>query len=220
MKDCEQMKKMETVLEELLERYPALNVCREDIEKACDILCTCYENGGKLLLCGSGGSASDALHITGELMKSFILKRKTCPAFAEKLSETAPEDAGFLLSQLQGALPAIALVENSALATAVLNDISGEVITAQQVYGLGKPGDVLLAISTSGNSVGGRYAVETAKAKGVKTIGLTGSNGGKYRELCDCTIRVPEQETYKVQEYHLPVYHALCRMIEIRFFGD
>lgn len=208
------------VLDELIERYLPLESCRDDIQCAYEMLCNCYENGGKLLICGSGGSASDALHITGELMKSFITKRATLPEFGESLRKAAPEDAEYLLSQLQGTLPAVALVENSALATAVLNDISGDIITGQQVYGLGNPGDVLMAISTSGNSKGGVYSIEIARAKGMKTIGLTGMSGGKYKSLCDCTIRVPAQETYKIQEYHLPVYHAICRMLEVHFFGE
>ena len=206
--------------EELFTRYNALRQCESALWTAYEMLVSCYEKGGKLLICGSGGSASDALHITGELMKSFISKRPVDASFAEELKKRFPEDADYLINSLQGALPTVALVENSALATAVQNDISGEFITAQQVLGLGKPGDVLLAISTSGNSRSGSLAVETAAAKGMGTIGLTGENGGKYKMLCDCTIRVPEKETFKVQELHLPVYHALCRMLEIHFFGE
>ena len=206
--------------EELFTRYEALKVCESDLWAAYEMLVRCFESGGKLLICGSGGSASDALHITGELMKSFITKRGIGTSVAEELKKRFPEDAEYLVGSLQGALPTVALVENSALATAVQNDISGELITAQQVLGLGKSGDVLLAISTSGNSRSGSLAVEVAAAKGMSTIGLTGANGGKYKELCNCTIRVPETETFKVQELHLPVYHALCRMLEIRFFGE
>ena len=206
--------------EELFTRYEALRPCENELWTAYKILVDCFEKGGKLLICGSGGSASDALHITGELMKSFISKRNIDASLAKELKKRFPEDAEYLSASLQGALPTVALVENSALATAVQNDISGELITAQQVLGLGKSGDVLLAISTSGNSRSGSLAVEIAAAKGMSTIGLTGANGGKYKELCDCTIRVPETETFKVQELHLPVYHALCRMIEINFFGE
>lgn len=184
------------------------------------MLAECFEKGGKLLICGSGGSASDALHITGELMKSFITKRSIDASLAESLRENCPEDAEYLVSSLQGALPAVAVVENSALATAVQNDISGVLITAQQVLGLGRAGDVLLAISTSGNSRSGSLAIEVAAAKGMGTIGLTGSGGGKYKTLCDCTVRAPEKETFRVQELHLPIYHALCRMLEIHFFGE
>ena len=206
--------------EELFCRYKALRSCESEIWTAYKMMADCFEKGGKLLICGSGGSASDALHITGELMKSFISKRSMDASLAEELKKRFPEDAEVLTGSLQGALPTVALVENSALATAVQNDISGEFITAQQVLGLGRSGDVLLAISTSGNSRSGSLAVEVAAAKGMSTIGLTGANGGKYKELCDCTIRVPEKETFKVQELHLPVYHALCRMLEIRFFGE
>lgn len=206
--------------EELFSRYESLRQCEDDIMSAYEILTDCFGAGGKLLICGSGGSASDALHITGELMKSFITKRSIDASLEEELKERFPEDSEYLVTSLQGALPTVALVENSALSTAVQNDISGDLMTAQQVIGLGRPGDVLLAISTSGNSKSGSYAIEVAAAKGMSTIGLTGSNGGKYKKLCDCTIRVPEKETFKVQELHLPVYHALCRMLEIHFFGE
>ena len=206
--------------EELFSRYEALRPCENDMWAAYRILAGCFEKGGKLLICGSGGSASDALHITGELMKAFISKRTIDAALASELHKRFPEDADYLSSSLQGALPTIALVENSALATAVQNDIAGDLIPAQQVLGLGREGDVLLAISTSGNSRSGCLALELAAAKGMKTIGLTGADGGKFHTLCDCTIRVPEKETFKVQELHLPVYHALCRMLEIRFFGE
>ena len=207
-------------VEELFTRYEALRPCENDLWAAYRILTDCFEKGGKLLICGSGGSASDALHITGELMKSFISKRSIDASLSEELKKRFPEDAEILTGSLQGALPTVAIVENSALATAVQNDISGEMITAQQVLGLGKCGDVLLAISTSGNSRSGSLAIEVAAAKGMSTIGLTGANGGKYKALCDCTIRAPEKETFKVQELHLPIYHALCRMIEIHFFGE
>lgn len=206
--------------EELFARYEALRQCEDDIWAAYEILTDCFGAGGKLLICGSGGSASDALHITGELMKSFITKRGIDASLEEELKERFPDDAEYLTGSLQGALPTVAIVENSSLATAVQNDISGDLITAQQVLGLGRPGDVLLAISTSGNSRSGSLALKVAAAKGMATIGLTGANGGKYKKLCDCTIRVPEKETFRVQELHLPVYHALCRMLEIHFFGE
>ena len=206
--------------EELFTRYETLRACENDLWAAYEMLVRCFENGGKLLICGSGGSASDALHITGELMKAFITKRSIDESLKEALEKRFPEDAKYLSASLQGALPTVALVESSALATAVQNDISGDLVTAQQVLGLGKSGDVLLAISTSGNSRSGSLAVEVAAVKGMGTIGLTGANGGKYKALCDCTIRVPETETFKVQELHLPVYHALCRLLEIRFFGE
>ena len=206
--------------EELFTRYEALRQCKNDIWAAYEMLVKCFENGGKLLICGSGGSASDALHITGELMKSFITKRRIDTSVADELKKRFPDDAEYLAGSLQGALPTVSLVENSALSTAVQNDISGDLITAQQVLGLGRAGDVLLAISTSGNSRSGSLAVEVAAAKSMGSIGLTGADGGKYKTLCDCTVRVPEKETFKVQELHLPVYHALCRMLEIHFFGE
>ena len=204
----------------LISRYPSLETCRDDILRAFDIMRGSFEEGGKLLICGSGGSASDALHITGELMKAFMTKRTISADVEMELNAIDEEDGAYLSSHLEGALPAIALVENSALATALQNDIAGDIAYAQQVLGLGNRGDVLLAISTSGNSKSGAYAIEVAKAKGLYTIGLTGSKGGRFKKLCDTVIRVPETETYKVQELHLPVYHALCRMLEVYFFGE
>ncbi|GMO64569.1 MAG: D-sedoheptulose 7-phosphate isomerase [Treponemataceae bacterium] len=192
-------------LQHLTERYPTLLPCSNDILAVYNILESCFSAGNKLLLCGNGGSASDASHITGELMKSFVKKRIPPNGYLEGL---------------MGALPAINLCEMLSLNTAILNDnVQGaELVYAQGVYALGKKDDVLFAISTSGNSPNVCNAAITAKKKGVKTVALTGSTGGKLATLCDAAIIVPETETYKVQELHLPVYHALCLQLEEFFF--
>ncbi len=207
------------LLKELISRYPALAKLEENIEHAADLLIETYRNGGKVLICGSGGSAADALHIVGELMKSFVLKRKTDAAFRARLAETAGEDFDYLNANLEGALPAIALVENSALQTAFSNDVAGDLAFAQQTYGYGNTGDLLIAISTSGNSRSGVLAAKVALAKGMKVIALTGEGGGKLGRLADVTVAVPDRETYRIQELHLPIYHALCLIVEEEFFA-
>jgi len=209
----------EAILEGMLSCYPALTGSRGDIFTAYSVLEKCFSNGGRLYLCGNGGSAADALHIVGELMKSFVIKRPVEGPFAERLRALYPAESEYMLSHLEGALPAFALVENSALNYAFSNDVSPDMVFAQQVYGYARPGDVLIGISTSGNAENVLNAVRAAKAIGVVTIGLTGGTGGALSRLCDCAIVVPEKETYKVQELHLPVYHALCMMIEQRFFA-
>ncbi len=205
-------------LEELLERYPVLACVKAEILNAYHILESCYENGGKLLIAGNGGSCADAEHIVGELMKGFVKPRTVSEEFAKKLTEADPERGKELAQKLQGGLPAIALTGHPGLSTAFLNDVDGDLIFAQQTYGYGKPGDVLLGISTSGNSKNVMYAMAAAKALGMKTIGLTGKDGGQLKTAADVTIVVPESETFKIQEYHLPIYHALCLMLEERFF--
>lgn len=205
-------------LEELMERYPALTCVKEEILKAYEILESCYENGGKLLIAGNGGSCADAEHIVGELMKGFVKRRAVSDEFAKKLTEADPERGKELAQKLQGGLPAIALTGHPGLSTAFLNDVDGDLIYAQQTYGYGKKGDVLLGISTSGNSKNVMYAMAAAKALGMKTIGLTGKDGGQLKTAADVAIVVPESETFKIQELHLPVYHALCLMLEERFF--
>jgi D-sedoheptulose 7-phosphate isomerase len=205
-------------LEELIERYPALICVKEEIKKSYELLETCYEDGGKLLIAGNGGSCADAEHIVGELMKGFVKRRSVSDEFKEALKEIDPELGSALSQKLQGGLPAIALTGHPGLSTAFLNDVDGEMIFAQQTYGYGKKGDVLLGISTSGNSKNVMYAMTAAKALGMKTIGLTGKDGGQLKHAADVTIVVPETETFKIQELHLPVYHALCLMLEERFF--
>jgi D-sedoheptulose 7-phosphate isomerase len=205
-------------LEELIERYPVLSSVKEEIKKSYELLEACYENGGKLLIAGNGGSCADAEHIVGELMKGFVKRRSVSDEFKEALKAIDPELGSALGQKLQGGLPAIALTGHPGLSTAFLNDVDGEMIFAQQTYGYGKKGDVLLGISTSGNSKNVMYAMTAAKALGMKTIGLTGKDGGQLKHAADVTIVVPETETFKIQELHLPVYHALCLMLEERFF--
>ena len=210
----------EIILRKLCERYPALSVCIGEIKRAAETLCECYRKGGKLLVCGNGGSASDALHIVGELMKSFVLPRRLDGATCAAIKACAGEDGEVLCNDLQGALPAIALVNETALLTAYSNDVAPDTIFAQQVLGYGNEGDVLLGISTSGNSRNVILASEVARAKGLQVISLTGEGGGKLASLSNVTIAVPDRETYRVQELHLPVYHALCLILEEEFFGD
>ena len=199
------------ILDELFERYPTLEKCRCAISAAVDMLLAAYGNGGKVLVCGNGGSASDAEHIVGELLKKFKKHRDVPESVAEKLR---PE----LAAKLEGSLPAISLVSMSGIITAFANDVAWETALAQQVLGLGKPGDVLIALSTSGNSANCVAAAEVMKAVGGKAIAFTGMKESKLSEICDATIRVPETETYKVQELHLPVYHALCAAVEEELF--
>ena len=210
---------MSIELNNLVNRYPALKVCEEQISKAYDILETAFEQGRKLLVSGNGGSASDSEHIVGELMKEFKLKRKVFADQAETMKKIHPELGAVLAENLQGALPAISLTGHSSLTTAFMNDSEPELIFAQQVNGYGKAGDVYLGISTSGNSRNVLFAAVTAKAKGLKVIGLTGQRESKLSALADVCIQVPETETYKIQELHLPVYHCLCLMLEDHFFG-
>lgn len=212
--------KIEVHLNHLIDRYPKLIVCREEITKAYDLLEEAYSNGRKLLVCGNGGSASDSEHIVGELMKEFKLKRKVYSDHAAVLKEIDSELGQTLAEHLQGALPAISLTGHSSLQTAFMNDAVSELVFAQQVNGYGKPGDVFLGISTSGNSKNVLYAAVNAKAKGLKVVGLTGAKENKLMKYADVSIRVPETETFKIQELHLPVYHCLCLMLEDYFFGE
>lgn len=211
---------MNKQLEFLIERYPALSVCKDDIEKAYEILEECFATGHKLLIAGNGGSCSDGEHIAGELMKGFKLQRKCSEEFAERLKSIDAERGAELAEKLQGGLPTIALDNHQALNTAYINDVAnGGLLTyAQQVYGYGKAGDVLLGISTSGNSKNVTYATVVARASGMKVIGLTGAKGGNLANVADVTIKVPATETYMIQELHLPVYHCLCLMLECRFW--
>ncbi len=207
-------------IKELIERYPALSVCEKDIRAAADAIINSYKAGGKLIVAGNGGSAADSDHITGELLKSFVKKRKPDQKFLDALSAIDSDTGSYLSDKLQGSLPAIALTNNSALMTASLNDVDGNVLFAQQVMGFGKKEDVFLGISTSGNSKDVIYALAVAKAIGVKTVALTGKTGGKCKALADISIVVPENETFKIQELHLPVYHALCLTIEEYFWKE
>ena len=206
------------MLEELLVRYPALTACRGDIERAAQLLIDCYRRGGKLLLCGNGGSCADCEHIVGELMKGFLKKRPLNARKREKMRENWETLDENLLDKLQCGLPAISLPSMTALNTAFCNDVEPELLYAQGVLALAEEGDVLLGISTSGNAKNVCAAAEIARALGVSVLGLTGEAGGRLRTLCDCCIRVPERETFKVQELHLPIYHYLCAETEAYFF--
>lgn len=206
-------------VEVLCERYPTLESVKKEIVGAFFLLAESYENGGKLLVAGNGGSAADAEHIVGELMKGLKLPRKPSEEFADKLIRENKELGIVLAENLQGALPAIALDGHPALSTAYMNDCEPLLCFAQQVNGYGKAGDVFLGISTSGNSKNVLYAATTAHAKGMKVIGLTGAKGSKLEQMSDVCIKVPQTETYIIQELHLPVYHCLCLMLEDEFFG-
>ena len=201
------------ILDNLIKRYPSLAVCQNDIENVYSKLLDCFHNDGRLYICGNGGSASDSLHIVGELVKSFTVKRRLDPDFVARASEEMKKN-------LQGALPVFALVENAALATAYGNDVNPEYIFAQQVYAYAREKDCVLGISTSGNSNNVLHAMECAKARGAVTLGLTGRDGGHLKDLCDACIIVPENETYKIQELHLPIYHCLCMMLEEKIWGE
>lgn len=207
-------------LDLLLLRYPRLTCCRTDIIAAFEVLTGCYASQGKMLVCGNGGSAADAEHIVGELMKGFKNDRKLQDKEVGRLMSIDVDRGRILGCHLQGALPAIALGGHMALSTAYMNDCEPLLCFAQQVNGYGTKDDVLLCISTSGNSENVLYAAVTAKAKGMKVIGLTGDKHSKLSALSDVCIRVPETETYRIQELHLPVYHCLCLMLEEKFFGN
>lgn len=202
----------------LFERYPELESCREDFEKAYGVLLECYSNGGKLLVAGNGGSAADSEHIVGELMKSFLFKRKIDGQFEQRMGSLFGDAGKKVSEKLEGALPAIPLPSMTALTSAFSNDVDAAAAFSQMVYGYGRPGDVLLGISTSGNSENVIDALMVAKAKGLATVALTGETGGRCRELSDVTIRVPKTETFEIQELHLPIYHALCAMLEAEIF--
>lgn len=207
-------------VKQLISGYPRLKDTEEDVKNACDALENCYNSGGKILIAGNGGSAADSEHIVGELMKGFVKPRKIPKEFEDNL-KSVDSESGIILSKcLQQGIPAIALSGHPALSTAYLNDVEGTVGFAQQVYGYGKPEDVFLAISTSGNSKNVIYAAITARAMGITVIGLTGSTGGQLSKYSDVLIRVPETEPYKVQEFHLPVYHAICLELEERLFSE
>ena len=206
------------IYEELFERYPILTGVKENILKAFEILKHTYKSDGKLYCAGNGGSASDSEHIVGELLKSFKKHRSIDAITTNKLLEYG-EDGAYVLSKLEGSLPAMSLISQTGILTAFANDKSWDTAIAQQLYGLGKKEDCLLVLSTSGNSKNCIYAVLVAKAKGIKTIAFTGVSGGKLKDLSDECICVPEMETYKVQELHLPIYHCLCAMLEEEFFN-
>ena len=206
-------------IDTLLTRYPQLSVCKDDIISAYNIMEEAYNHDHKLLIAGNGGSAADSEHIAGELMKRFKTPRPVPQSFAEKLVSIDPVRGESLSINLERGLMAIPLVAHEAMTTAYINDVDGLGVFAQQLYGFGRPGDVFLAISTSGNSKNVMSATVVARALGIKVIGLTGAKGGELAKVSDVAIKVPETETYMIQELHLPVYHCLCLMLEDKFFG-
>lgn len=210
---------MGSILVRTLSRHPLLVDIEEEILSAFNIISTSYSDSGKLLICGNGGSAADAEHIVGELMKSFVLPRIVPANIKNKFIDTSSEIGPYLAEKLQPALRAIALTSHPSLNTAFANDVESDLVFAQQVLGYGDQGDVLLAISTSGNSKNVIHAAITAKALGLKVIGLSGFQGGRLRDFCDVCICVTGEDAAEIQELHLPIYHALCKMLEVRFFG-
>lgn len=207
-------------MEELLTRYPVLAVCEETLAEALALMLETYEKGGKIMVCGNGGSCADAQHIVGELMKGFLLRRPMTEeqktAFEAALGK---EDAEIFASRMQRGIPAMALDGATGLLTAYANDVDADYIYAQQVFACGQKNDLLIGISTSGNSKNVVNAMKAAKAMGIRTIALTGAKESKSSALASVAIRVPETETFKVQELHLPVYHYLCAEMEESVFG-
>ncbi len=210
---------MHPILETLVQRYPDVSDCIKEIQQAITILEATFRTGGKLLICGNGGSASDCEHIAGELMKSFRRPRALPEESRHAFVEAFSADGIYLADHLQGALPAIPLGSHSALTTAIANDVAAEMIFAQQVYGYGNPRDALLGISTSGSARNVIRALQVGRVMGIRCIGLTGASGGAFPELCDITICVPAATVADVQERHLPIYHAICSVLEETFFG-
>jgi len=192
---------------------------QKELEKAFELISDTYRNGGKLLVCGNGGSAADSEHIVGELMKGFMLRREIPAEMREKLRAASEANGDYIGDNLQGALPAISLVSQTSIMTAFANDVAADMVFAQQVYGYGRPGDSFLGLSTSGNSKNVILAAEVAKALGMHTIAFTGQSGGRLKEICDCTLCAPSDITPTIQEHHLPMYHALCMMLEKEFFS-
>ena len=205
---------IEILINELIKRYPALKLCKMDIVKAVNEVVICYKNNGQLLICGNGGSSSDADHIVGELMKSFLKERPLDVAFEDNLKKVSVERGAYIASKLENALPAISLNTHAALTSAISNDIDSDLIYAQQINGYGRKNDVLIAITTSGNSQNIIDAAITAKAKGLKVIGLSGQTGGELKQYCDVAICAPSTITPEIQEFHLPIYHTICQIVE------
>lgn len=205
-------------IETLMERFPCLAPLQERLSQCVDMITATYRSGGKLLVCGNGGSAADSLHIVGELMKGFALKRRISLDIQKALVAQYPNEAAYYIQNLQAAVPAISLVSETALITAYSNDQAADLSMAQQVLGYGRPGDTLLAISTSGNSPNVIHAARIARVLKVRVVSLTGQGGGKLAALSDILLDVPSQVTYQVQEMHLPVYHALCLAVERELF--
>lgn len=211
--------KLQKHIDLLMKRYPVLETCKEEIIGGYELMEACYKNGGKLLIAGNGGSAADSEHIAGELMKRFKTPRSIPEDLKKKLIEIDSIRGKNLSKNLERPLMAIPLVAHEALTTAYINDVDGLGVFAQQLYGFGKEGDVFLGITTSGNSQNVMSATVVARALGIKVLGLTGENGGELSQVANVCVKVPETETYMVQELHLPVYHCWCLMLEDEFFG-
>jgi len=218
MVSCKVIKRVDSILHNLENKYPELSICLNDIQKTYGILKKTYNEKGKVLLCGNGGSASDCEHIVGELMKGFLLNRPIDESLKTKLMNEFSVEGELIGHHLQKALPAISLVSQTSLISAISNDVSPDMIFAQQVLAYGVKGDTVLGISTSGNSKNVLYALQVAKVLGLNTVGLTGATGGSLKDVCDVTICVPYHHTLDVQERHLPIYHALCAMLEEEYF--
>lgn len=206
------------ILERMLSRHPGLEDLRGGMLQAFEILCKTFESGGKLLVCGNGGSSADADHIVGELMKEFKKKRPLPDSLRQSILQRYGDEGAYLVENLQGGFPALSLTAHTAFLTAFGNDAKPELSFAQQVHCIGRPGDTLLALSTSGSSSNVYYAAMTAKSVGMEVIGMTGATGGRLKPLCDVVLAVPEVETDRVQELHQSLYHTLCGMVEERFF--
>jgi D-sedoheptulose 7-phosphate isomerase len=206
-------------LELLLSRFPELAVCREELLGAFHLMADCYDRGGCLFTCGNGGSAADAEHMVGELLKGFLLKRPLSDDDRRKLQLADGDDGAFLGERLQYGLRAVCLMSQISISSATANDQSGDLGAAQQLFALGQPGDVLVAFSTSGNAKNVAYAAMVAKHRGLRVVGMSGQDGGRLNQLADVCVHVPEKETYLIQEYHLPVYHCFCMMLEARYFN-
>jgi len=204
---------------DLYHHFPELKACEESIEHAYQMLKETYLSGGKILLCGNGGSCSDCEHIVGELMKGFLSMREPDADTKAKLAAKFPEDSEFFTKNLQRGIPAVSLAAHSGVFTAFANDVTADMVYAQMVYGLGRENDLVWGISTSGNSKNVVNAIKVASALGLKTLGMTGEKDSKMSAICDETIQAPHHETYRIQEYHLPIYHYLCAKLEQELFG-
>ena len=211
----------EKMVSEFKERYPSMEYLEKPLRSLIEEVVKRIKLGGKILVCGNGGSSSDSEHIVGELLKEFYIKREIDKDFSEDLKNTSSkEDYEYIKNKLQGAIPAISLVSQTGFLTAFANDVSYDMAYAQQVYAYGGKNDVLIGISTSGNASNVAYAAQVARAKDMFVISLTGESGGRLKELSDVLLNVPEKETFKVQEYHLPLYHLICSSIEYEIFGE
>ena len=211
---------MDVFLNDLAARHPVLGPAIPQVRRAAEMICETFDAGRKLLICGNGGSGADSEHIAGELLKSFVRKRPVTPEQRAALTGRFGADGAYLADRLERGLPCVSLLSHPAFATAFGNDVEAELVYAQQLFALGRPGDLLIGISTSGNAENVRQAMMTAAACGIRRILLTGARPGKCAPYADCVLAVPETETYKVQELHLPVYHALCMIAEAHVFGE